>query len=45
MAYRNFSIEKERDGSFSIFHPVYHYLTNRKTIEECKQYIDWKLAR
>jgi len=44
MAYRGYTIEKERDGSFSVYHPVYHYIRNLKTEQACKQHIDAMLA-
>lgn len=43
MKYRGYEIDKELDGSFSVYH--YGYMANRKTIEECQKYIDAKLAR
>ncbi len=39
--YRGFSIEQERDGSFSIFR--FGYIRgNLKTIEDAKKDIDWR---
>ena len=43
--YKGYSIEQERDGSFSVFHPVYHYCRGHfKSINEACQYILGKNA-
>ena len=41
--YRGFSIEQERDGSFSIFN--FGYLAGGfKTVEAARENIDWRRA-
>lgn len=43
MTYRGFSIEQERDGSYSIFH--FGYVAGHfGTIEAAKKNIDWRVA-
>ena len=42
MSYRGFTIEQERDGSYSIFNPG--YVAGRfSTIEAAKENIDWRM--
>jgi hypothetical protein len=44
MKYRGFTIEMERDGSYSVYHYAYHYLGNFKTAEEARKSIDWRMG-
>ena len=42
--YRSFSIEQERDGSFSIFGIGGYISGNFKTIEAAKAEVDWRMS-
>ena len=41
--YRGFSIEQERDGSYSIYN--FGYVAGHfKTVEEAKKSVDWRMS-
>jgi len=42
MNYRGYSIEKERDGSFSVFGAGGYISGNFKTVTEAKADVDWR---